>query len=1001
MRSRIHLISFVLIALLAVPVGYAQSASTTGSLRGTVTDADGQALPGVTVTVSNQGTGLTRTLISDSNGMYSAELLPPGTYRVRGELSGFGNATRENVAVSLGSSTNVALKITPQISEEITVTASAPVVDTTQSGTVSAVSAQQIENLPLLGRDFTDLVKLTPGVGDTFNDGVSLNGGRGVTASFNIDGAETNSDFFGQQRGGSRPPFTFSQAAIQEFQVIRTSYSAEYSRGVGGTLNAITKSGTNDLKGQVFYFFRDGGWAADRSLAINGQPIDENFLGKDSSQYGFSFGGPITRDKFHYFVNTDFQDIAEPVSTGDVRLRSGFLALPAATQAAFIADVERLLGYSFDEELSYDSTEDMQTFLVKFDANLAANHHLSFRDNYSKFENQNNQSASNTVSHQGIETDKFNQAVVQMTSILSSSTFNDLLVQFGKEERPITPTNNTLPDINISGPAPFRFGRVDFLPNNTVEEKWQIKDNFSYLINNHELRAGIEILLAEYDNFFVRDTFGEYQFTSIANYLARKPSFFQQGASPGDGHNVFGGDTYGVFFQDTMTMNRLTIDAGIRYDVTKIDKPEANITGYPELVSNFEDDKNNFAPRVGFAYDFRGDGRSVLRGGIGLFYSPVTSILFANPIANIEGITYNINVNCTTAPANCGTFPNLLPAATVIGLPPASRDLAAIGPDLEAQESTRTSIGYENQVGDAYSFGIEGTYAKLEKQQRFANLNAVPTGQSYGNLVLYSVGGPNSRFPNYANVRMHLSDAEGEYKALTLSAAKRAVSGSNFSWLAHYTWSESIDMDSNERSTSTSFNVDPYNPKLSEGPADYNAKHRVVISGSYELPFGINVGAIFNWRTGYPYSREIAGLNNGANVFGVNTLAFVDSSGNLIDMTKANGMTSAELSAFLSGAVMGERGSETQPDFMNLDLRLSRSFALMASGLRLELIGEVFNAMNETNERFSGSSGGNRIVYNTAVSGGKFTFTPTTAFGQANSFTGTPRQYQVAAKIIF
>src|SRR5687768_15178115 len=294
----------LIVAVSAAPL-LAQTESTTGSINGVVTDNTGVGLPGVTVTATNTETGLVRNSDTESEGLYTIPMLPPGRYRVTAELSGLGNATKDGVTVLLGTSSKVDVSIRPQLAEEITVTADSPLVDVTQSASAEAVTQQEIENLPILGRDFKDLVSLTPGVSNAFGGRVSLVGARGTAVDYNIDGANANSDFFAEERGGTAAPYVFSQAAIREFQVIRNTYSAEYSRGGGGTMNAITKSGTNELKGELFFFHRDKDWSEERDAAN----FDEFFEARDADQYGAAFGGPIFRDRLFYFVNGDFQKI--------------------------------------------------------------------------------------------------------------------------------------------------------------------------------------------------------------------------------------------------------------------------------------------------------------------------------------------------------------------------------------------------------------------------------------------------------------------------------------------------------------------------------------------------------------------------------------------------------------------------------------------------------------------------------------------------------------------
>src|SRR6185436_16463752 len=203
-------------------------------------------------------------------------------------------------------------------------------------------------NLPLLGRDFKSLAALTPGIVDAFGGRLTANGARGVATDYNIDGATSNNDFFGENTGGTRAPFTFSQAAIREFQVIRSQYDAELGRGVGAQLNAITKSGTNDLSGEFFLFRRNRSWAATRERTLkNGQIVVDSFKAKDSTQPGFAIGGPIVKGRAFFFGNFDSQQQRLPVISSDIRQSTQFLALAPALQQQFLTKLENLLGHTF------------------------------------------------------------------------------------------------------------------------------------------------------------------------------------------------------------------------------------------------------------------------------------------------------------------------------------------------------------------------------------------------------------------------------------------------------------------------------------------------------------------------------------------------------------------------------------------------------------------------------------------------------------------------------
>ena len=1001
---------FVMAALLiaATPL-LAQTGTTTGSINGVVTDNTGGALPGVTVTVTNTQTGLTRNVVTENDGTFQVPQLPPGLYRVSGELAGLGIAQKDRIQVLLGQSTKADLRISPQVAETITVTADAPVVDVTESSAGEAVTQDQISNLPILGRDFKDLVLLTPGVTTAFGGRVSLVGARGTAVDYNIDGANANSDFFAEERGGTAAPYVFSQAAIREFVVIRNTYSAEYSRGGGGTMNAVTKSGTNDIEGEAFWYRRQADWADERSLT----GIEEFFEPRDADQYGFAAGGPFVRDRLFWFVNADLQRIAEPFNTTDFRTSARFQGLPAETRNAVIGRLEQLLGHSLDEEFAYDTRDNQDTWLAKLDWNIGASNHANIRWNYSDYNNFPSES-SGTFSNQGDEYNTVNSYVGQLDSVLSSSLYNFALGQYSLEERPINPLTTSFPSTRITGltqSGSIAFGQLDFLPNGTNEEKWEIKDTLTFARGNHTLKGGFNYLSVDIANLFVRDLAGDFTFNTPESFLAGTPDRFEQGAGP-VATTAFDFSQYGAFIMDTWRPTpRLTVDLGLRYDFMAMPEPLRNAyeSTNPELDDNFKNDGDNFAPRVGFAYDLFGNGDAVVRGGVGMYYTPIPGILLAQPLQQTASLFNNYTFDCSRV--TCPSYPNLFTDEQLANFDPAATlDLATIDPDFESAESTRASLGYQQRVFQDYSFEVEGIYAQHDKQQRFVNVNAVPTGLTFGNLVQYTTAVTDKPYPNFRDVRMHVSDAEADYKSATLGLRKLGSAGSRLTWLAHYTWSEAIDQDTNSRSTSTSFSYDPYDPEISEGPSDNDVTHRVVASATYELPFGFMLSGIYNWRTGQPYTRNIfysggPGSLTGLSRIGTNVPVFVDSNGNIIDLTQANNATPAEFATFLNsqGARIIGRNTENQPDFSNLDLRVAKRFGL-PSGFDVELIAEVFNVFNEANT-FITSFNQNEFTIRQTGSGNnlRYQITRNDNFQIENGldFNSPPRQYQAAIRFHF
>ncbi len=1010
---------------------------TTGSISGKVADNTGAGLPGVTVTATNLATGLTRTAYTGEDGAYDLSLLPPGNYKVQAELQGLGKSLEARPTVLLGNTTRVNLTLAPQVSENVSVTALAPIIDTERSGMTQSVTNQQIDSLPLLGRDFRSLAQLTPGIstGSFDTNAITANGARPLSTDYNIDGASSNNDFYGQQTGGTRPPFTFSQAAIQEFQVVLSSYDVDTGRGVGAVVNAITKSGTNEFHGSAFYYDREKSWAATRPTVfptdIGGTTyplaVSDSFLAKKVTQPGFVVGGPILRDKIFFFVGADSMKQNQPVIIGnDMRQSAQFLALTADQQQVALSKIETNVGAPYEAGLNYSVDNNLKTYLVKFDGNIGSNHHWSLKDNITDYDTTNSGSTSSFGLNQTNEVDKFYQIVGELDSVFTSNLSNQFIAQYGRDQRPVT-TQYGGTEFSINWGSTQYFGFNDTTPSTADEKKLQFKDTVSYLWNAHSLKGGVELLHRNLFDAFPRYAMGYYAFNNLLNWVNNKPNSFRQAYGPQNGDLEWNTDLWSAYVNDSFRVSRrLTIDVGLRWDYQAIPRPASNAyPQHPEFLTQITNDTNNFAPRVGFAWDVSGDGRSVLRGGSGKFFEYMPDILLASPLQGISGALITSNFTCTTTPTNpCPTYPNILPASAF--QVPKNPDLVTIGSKYQAQEAWRTSLQYEQRLGNSYSVGISAVYSKLDNIQGTRNINLVPTGYSLGNMPVYDYNSSANTARPYAdmgNIRELDSPEEAWYRGQTIAFHKLATGDSNLSWDISYTHADSIDYETNTRSTSSTFLIDPNNPKLSQGPSDNDVKHRVVGDLTYRLPWGFEVSAVGFWHSGFPYTGAISFTCSGCVANSLTgqaqttqaanfTPVFVDGNGSIIDITQASGMTLPQFSAFLSGlnARLLERNSYRQPDVYNLDLRLSKTFNF-GHGLNLQLLAEVFNVFNHNIKVVTGANQDLfRVTYTQST--GKYTIVkytntvggvPVNTFGQVQGYSSevSPRQVQVAVKINF
>jgi hypothetical protein len=654
----------------------------------------------------------------------------------------------------------------------------------------------------------------------------------------------------------------------------------------------------------------------------------------------------------------------------------------------------------------------------KVDFNLNSKFRLSVRDNFTRFENRNNQ-GNNHRSNQGHEVDKFNQFVAQATAILTPRLVNTLMLQLLQDQRPIQPESFG-PELQLGGIAGGNiFVRQNsFLPNNTKESKIQLKNTAQYAMGRHTIKGGFEALLMSIDNLFPRNAEGVFRYATPQAFVDGVVNTFLQGYGPGGGLTSWDQNTYAFYVTDNVRVNpRLTLDLGLRYDWQTMPKPEANAyPQHPEFVNQITEDRNNIAGRFGFAYDLSGDGRSVLRGGTGQFYGYMPDILLSNPLTQISGNFNQITLTCATATVvPCPAFPNQLTPEQFNQLARVATDIVTISPDYEAQQAWRSSLQFERQITRNITVAVGGVFSKLSKVQGSRNINAVPSGIVLGNLPHYVLNSPNRLYTDMGVVRELCSCEEASFKSVTIETHKLAIGGSKLAWGLSYTLADAVDFESNERSTSTSFLYDPFNPELSKGPSDNDIRHRIVGNATYELWRGIMASGIVQWRTGAPYTGGITftGVGipgspnslNGLSSMSGNIPVFVDANGDLINLLDANNTSRQQFADFLAarGARIVGRNTFRQPNWFSVDFRVSKIFTLPDSRMRLQVLVELFNAFNTKNE-FVGTDNQNRFRATYTQATDRYTFSSLeSTFGLTNGYASTPdpRQIQIAVKVIF
>jgi len=625
---------------------------------------------------------------------------------------------------------------------------------------------------------------------------------------------------------------------------------------------------------------------------------------------------------------------------------------------------ESMTGLDYDDEVGdIGQTNDAQVFMIKFDWQINNSNLLTVRDNYSSQEGINLTSNYRTDgrSTNGLEENSFNSLVATLNTVASENAFNEVYVQYALEERPRAANNADLPNTVIRWWYEAVFGQNQFLPNFLDEKRFQIIDNFTYYAGKHTLKAGINIDMVEFDDGFYRYGSGWYQFgNGWDSFFDGNPTSYIQSFSPTDGQVVFDNDYYSLYLQDEWrTSPNLTLTYGLRYQLNKHTQPYETNPLYPN-TGQIPDDKNNWAPRVGFAWDISGDGKSVLRGGGGMFYDYTPTLLDANALLANGVRVIRVSMNCYDD--DCPTWPDTIPSLG--DLETVRADIFVFDPNFEEPETLRFSLGYEQQVARDMALGIDVLWSETKNLQRKWDQNLerdggmTPDGRptfDYGTV-----------YDDLGQIMEYHSDAKAEHRSVALTFRKRFSSR----WMldASYTWSDTKDNDSNERSVSSSSDYPMQQDDLSWswGLSNFDVTNKFVLSGAYQLPYNFMVSTIIQYRSGFPYTAYDSRDNNGDDYENNERAMYQDSSGNW---------------------VLADRNSYRQPANKRWDLRGSWT-ANFSSHLSLEIILDVFNVTNEANWWTS----------NTTMIDDDGSMEDD--FGELNN-PGEPRNYQLGVKFRF
>lgn len=1001
----------------------AQSDVTSATVRGTITDPQGGTVPNVTLTIKSTDQGTTRTVQSDASGEFVFLTLRPGPYELTAQAQGFAQQIVRDMQLTVGQVVTVELKLqVAAVTTEVTITDAAPLIEVERTQQSNTIETRQIQNLPNIGRDFTSYIFTLPGVASsnaprvqagsrfTFgSSGFSIGGSNGRSNLITVDGGEN-------EYGSGQLRFAISPEAVQEFQVNRNSFNAEFGFSAGSAVNVVTKGGTNAYHGSAYIFYRSDKTSAQERFVPSFIPAGTRVF-QQQVYPGFTFGGPLVKNKLFFFTNYERQKLDLPRFrnyTSNAQLQ------PSAAQAALLTRLDgstdatvRAVAAGFRNALTTNATSNAATYnllrnnegvintpfrlnnwITRVDWNLSDRDVITGR--FSMARNFNLQLGVDPLESPSNTTDlqvKDQTTLVTWTHNFASSVVNQFRAQFSPRNSAKTFTKAPGSTALIVGGL-GNFNRHIFAPFDTLQDRYQFENNVTWIRGNHTMKFGGSYRPVKYD---VRNELwfgGEWTFSPgvypVTVLLASQPAAVQgqvlgalcatavparpatdctnpttgvatvAALTAGTQFNALQSLNFGLpflyrqgfnnprwqgtvhylggFAQDSWKVNnRLTLDFGARVDYDGEPSPVPSTT--------------YFSPRLGFAWDVTGDKKTVVRGGGGLFVSPIYyQISYLVNLLNDTGTYINQAFRTPAFPATQtpaaiwarGVAAGLLPfkaiTATELAAPTTAKQpgrvIIELGPDYKANYSIQANLAIQRQLTS--SMGVEiayNMYRGVNIQQpvpvnycEAGTAGCTPTAANAAALATRNTAllGPlyQAINPTITQQTYYSSRGNSIYHGMTLSLTKRFAQ--HFSFQTSYTWSKTID-------DVTDFNTAFYAPfptrlYLDRALSSFDLRHNFVFSGVFTSPWknwalrDSSLAPIISVRSGIPFT-----LTTGQDING-DTRAFNDR-------------------LFYIG-----RNTGIGPNYRSFDMRFTRSIRFTNDGpARLDFTVEGVNLFNRTN----------------------------------------------------
>jgi outer membrane receptor protein involved in Fe transport len=947
-------LALALLAALAWPA----HAQVVGQIQGTVTDAQGGVLPGVSLTLRNTETGAARTTVTESDGVYRFAGLQPGTYALKAELQGFATIDVERLTITIGLQLQQDLKMQVQnLQETVTVTGEAPVIEVTRTEVAQVITQEQIDTLPMADRQPASLVLLLPG---TNMDNTQVRraqaniGAGGINNQMNayfLDGSSNWSTNSGQQHA------EMPQLAIREFRVNVAQASAEHGGNVAGLVSIVTRSGTNRFSGEALEYFKNQNLQArDKNAEDVGAPKPDY----KRNQWGLAFGGPVVKDKVHFYAAIEYQteNKSFAVNTGQPQFYSKL-------EGVFPTDYLR---HKYFARGDWQISQSQAVFVrygrdfEHIDCEACGGINAAFSQTY-------------------VESPR-DTTVSGHTWVISNRALNELRVQYparlwnanGPPGTPVWERPGEFPPERFEGytqvyqfPS-LRWGSAASSLNFT--KRFEIKDDYSYSAGSHQWKFGFgyeryispEDVVANIGTWtFAADQF--FDGTPGAIAALRNPASFTA-SFPSTVRKLRNYWLNGYAQDEWKPISNLTLNLGLRYDTQYHSfNNQLDFTGrevLKQLINpTSRHDNNNVGPRVGLAWDVRNDTKTLLRAAYGRFYQYLPQGSLRNEL---------------------GT---LLQNSIVINNPPYPDPYGGLSPQAFVTVSARPNVNIlddkiQNMTGDTVTGGVsrqliqnlalhvDGVYTNLRHFSRTQNINQPRPAFDFTTLdaataariAAFSAAQLNAARPmaTWGNVTQLAANGWSDYRAIYVRLDKRMAN--RYMYLISYTrdWTtNSVDAVS-----------DFYHPDLDTGPS--GRKHSLVASGTARLPYDITFGAVWTVRTALPYSAL-----SGVDFTGDGTVDFVpgtsrnqagrDSKNTAYVLQKVNEWRAVRNLAPIPASQL------QSSDFNRFDIRVSRAIVL-GGGRSVDLVAQVFNVFGRDN--LVGGTGGTFVNIATSNAFGKY-----------------------------